>query len=691
MSLITSRTVLSDRAAVGASARKIVNERAVQGAEAARESENTLSDLQATATQRIQKAVERKSTLKNDTLRNGIVTSRTTLKSLKYSDFDQRKGRTSTPPSDLRPFKNTGASIGQDMTPDTKKGLGFEFERRKQDAIRLGKTMDPRSSPSAQRFLINQTFVNQSVALNQALKGKFKEAVVSAGIGALRIAGVAASAIAQAAGSGTGLRVIQGFVPLNGGYVVANKLAGPFASLIPFSRFVGAGDNQISKANIALRGKPINDGFIGSSEFDRFLSTKDKESVAGKRTSQALSAGSFSTANYLSSAITKAVVEGKIGNFVTGSFSDSSVNSTFKEAGNPSITRSTTTTVKRPENRTKDIVRPVRASATVPRGSTQPVGKVNTYLGQEYSTVKQLQTSENFTVKIPIRVTDDKIFNNNALLEAPKPLSLIESTQLQKVSSNSPKRDNSEDYVDKKTEPAPAEQKGPGKFVNRTTTVAKTNKGDASLESRFYLLGTTQGKDLMNFQTFATQEIKDLEDIIPFTIQNIPATGNPEFLYFRAYLDSMSDSYNGEWSGTRYIGRAEELYNYTGFKRGLQFSFKIAAHSQDELIPLYQKLNRLVGTTAPTYDKGLFMQGVFSKITIGDYVQKLPGFFTSVDLTWQTAYPWEIKKADELGDSIRVPHILDVSVSFQPVHDFAPQYDKTFIGFSSDTVIGQAS
>lgn len=460
-----------------------------------------------------------------------LLSSKTSLKSLKYSDFIQSQKLES--PTDLKAFSNTDASVGQHRSPDTKSGLGLQVEKRKEDVIRLGKATV--NNPQAIKFQTNQTLLNQSVAINDILRGN-KPDTKQAAIGLARVAGVTASAIAQAAGSGTGLRVIQGFVPLNGGYVVdkggGSLLGAAVASLNPFGT-----ENQISKANIALGGKTINDGFIGTE---------------------------------------------------------------FEEAKSVSETRTNSTAVRRPKDRT-----------------------------QEPS------------------------------------------------------------YIGKRATPAIDGDKGPGKFVNRTTAVDKVTRkggipaGTKSLESRFYVNGTTSERDQINFLNISTSEIaKEDQDIIPFTIQNIPATGNTEFLYFRAYLDSLSDSYNGEWSGTRYIGRAEELYNYTGFKRGLQFSFKIAAHSPQELKPLYEKLNRLAGTTAPTYQNGLFMQGVFSKITIGDYVQKLPGFFTSVDLTWQTAYPWEIGDVDTGGrdnDTPRVPHILDVSVSFQPVHDFAPQYGQNFI------------
>lgn len=561
-----------------------------------------------------------------------LISSKTSLKSLKYSDFIQsRKVET---PSDIKSFGNTNASINSHRSPDTKSGLGLQIEKRKEDVIRLGKATV--NSPQAIRFQTNQALLNQSGTINKILRGDklSEEDRKEVAIGAARVAGVTASAITQAAGSGTGLRVLQGFVPLNGGYVreEGSLLGAAVASLNPFGT-----DNQISKAYIALRGEKINDGFIG-----------------------------------------------------TG----------FEEAQSVSETRTNPTTVRRPEDRTKDIQddtdrknffkKAQEDPLNILRMTSEqlkelivpglvPIGKVNTYLGQEYSKRPEVT---------PIKVQDSSIFVKGVKISAEK-----------RESFSTGSFSDSESYIGKTTNPALGNNSKLGKFVSQTTAVDKvTRKGEpsgqnTSLEKRFYVGGSTTGRDKINVLSFETvalgndTQIED-QDIIPFTIQNIPATGNTEFLYFRAYLDSMSDSYSGEWSGTRYIGRAEELYNYTGFKRGLQFSFKIAAHSPEELKPLYGKLNRLVGTTAPTYQDGLFMQGVFSKITIGDYVQKLPGFFTSVDLTWQTTYPWEIGNVDTgaaIGPKIpRVPHILDVSVSFQPVHDFAPQYDKTFIGFSSD-------
>ena len=175
------------------------------------------------------------------------------------------------------------------------------------------------------------------------------------------------------------------------------------------------------------------------------------------------------------------------------------------------------------------------------------------------------------------------------------------------------------------------------------------------------------------------------QDMIPFVFNfYTPGEGDTDkFLYFRALLDSMSDSYTANWSGIKYVGRAEEFFNYNGFGRTFSFGFKAAAFSRQQLNPIYQKLNLLVGGTAPTYGQdGLFMRGTLLKLTIGDYLKEQNGFLTSVTLTWNTDYPWEIE------GNLKVPHLLDVSCEFTPIHSFNPEFNgelddggtKFFIG-----------
>ena len=213
------------------------------------------------------------------------------------------------------------------------------------------------------------------------------------------------------------------------------------------------------------------------------------------------------------------------------------------------------------------------------------------------------------------------------------------------------------------------------KYTDDSTPIRiMTNRGNSSP----FKLGESTG-DQRNLIFEPTVKLTDdLADIIPFEFQILIPGRETQYVYFRAYLDSFNDNFSSEWAGTKYIGRADDLYIYNGFSREINFDFKIAALTQKELIPLYEKLNFLVSTTAPSYDTdGTFMRGVFNRITIGDYLQNVPGFFKNINLTWDKSYPWQIEDQDE---ALKNPTVLNISTTYQPVHDFNPAFNRPFIG-----------
>ena len=62
------------------------------------------------------------------------------------------------------------------------------------------------------------------------------------------------------------------------------------------------------------------------------------------------------------------------------------------------------------------------------------------------------------------------------------------------------------------------------------------------------------------------------------------------------------------------------------------------------------------------------------KLPVGDYFYRLPGVLSSINISWNKDYPWEIKldKGEPDSDMLILPQILDVSISFKPVHAFTP-------------------
>lgn len=194
------------------------------------------------------------------------------------------------------------------------------------------------------------------------------------------------------------------------------------------------------------------------------------------------------------------------------------------------------------------------------------------------------------------------------------------------------------------------------------------------------LINDNQNKDLVSFY---------FEVLNPK--QNTKDSETSDFLFFRAYITDLGDSYKADWQNYKYIGRAENFYKYSGFGRDISLSFTIYAHSREEMRPLYAKLNRLVGVTAPSYSKQGFMMGNILKITVGNYLNSMPGVLTSISLKPSFEAGWDINR-DQEGGIIKLgqkeyvgqlPRLIDVNMSFTPIHNSTPEYGNTYINYHS--------
>ncbi len=191
--------------------------------------------------------------------------------------------------------------------------------------------------------------------------------------------------------------------------------------------------------------------------------------------------------------------------------------------------------------------------------------------------------------------------------------------------------------------------------------------------------------DAVNLKEIQEDELaySENDDFIPFRFEAIN-TKDPlksDYIIFRAFLDSFNDNYNANHNEFNYNGRGETFYTYNGFTRNIDFAFKIAAQSKEEILPLYTKLNYLVSNVAPEYGLATLggrMRTPYIKLTVGDWCNRVPGILNSIALSWQKDYPWQIENSDNI---LMLPHVLDVSVQFTPIHNFLPEksIDSHFI------------
>lgn len=180
----------------------------------------------------------------------------------------------------------------------------------------------------------------------------------------------------------------------------------------------------------------------------------------------------------------------------------------------------------------------------------------------------------------------------------------------------------------------------------------------------------------------------DKNDLVKFRI-GIIQNDDPSqkvFIHFRAFIDSMSDSYTADWASDNLMGRGEKFYRYNGFSRQINLAWTVAAQSKEELIPMHQKLNYLASTLAPDYSKNIgYMRGNLATLTVGGYLYEQPGIITGLEYSIPEESPWEIaiptkSGANSIGgikrdDSVKeMPHMIKVSgFSFIPIHTFTPQ------------------
>ena len=218
----------------------------------------------------------------------------------------------------------------------------------------------------------------------------------------------------------------------------------------------------------------------------------------------------------------------------------------------------------------------------------------------------------------------------------------------------------------------------PGAPRIRARYIDLTNSGEDSLNmlnplvsSLYYNPNTTnpwtvagnESKDIIKF-AFECIDNSNIQDTIP--------------IIFRAFFDGqITDNNAAEYSTFKYLGRGETFRTYQGVERTIGFTFKIFAQSRQEMLPLYTKLNHLLSQVYPDYSSDYnLMRGNVVKLTIGDYLYRVPGFLETVNITIDNSNtPWEIllNQYGSEDDVRQLPHMVTVQCSFKPIMDLLPR------------------
>jgi len=248
---------------------------------------------------------------------------------------------------------------------------------------------------------------------------------------------------------------------------------------------------------------------------------------------------------------------------------------------------------------------------------------------------------------------------------------------------------------------------GNGFKIESRIGVGSPGARPSNTRSNFYV-PFSDGQDKINMSpiyrrsidTPVEQDSPAVRDLIKFCIEAID-NGHPKEtsrMHFRAYITNFSDNIGADWDAKKYMGRGENFYTYQGFTRDVSFTFIVAAQSVQEMEKIYQKVNYLASTLHPDYQEGTgFMRGSLHKLTIGEYFYRTTGVITTMNISVEDNYPWEIKmRQPELArqdfarqavgllpqnsnvanndkGQMEVPQILKIQMNFKPIMDKLPQ------------------
>src|SRR5210317_462505 len=191
-----------------------------------------------------------------------------------------------------------------------------------------------------------------------------------------------------------------------------------------------------------------------------------------------------------------------------------------------------------------------------------------------------------------------------------------------------------------------------------------------TLNKNPYSVGVSNQLQVPYGGQFGNLSTKDLPtDFIKFRIRDAV---NGKWIIFPAFITNVTDTVTPEWTTERYIGRPDNVHLYNGAARNVNFEFRVAAFTKQEIPLIQEKMNALIGLGWPTFKKILSTDdeeriiAPYIYLTIGDMFNNTPGYFNNITITADESTPWEI------DDGLQIPHYFTVSLDFVHVGKYLP-------------------
>lgn len=119
-------------------------------------------------------------------------------------------------------------------------------------------------------------------------------------------------------------------------------------------------------------------------------------------------------------------------------------------------------------------------------------------------------------------------------------------------------------------------------------------------------LSIVKGPSGLNGNRILAEDVKALEDYLeadymPFYFHD---TRTNEILSFHAFMESMSDSFEPEYTDVEGYGRIGKAVIYKNTQRKISLEFRVVATSEEDFDSMWYKINRLIAMVYPQYTQG---------------------------------------------------------------------------------------
>lgn len=205
----------------------------------------------------------------------------------------------------------------------------------------------------------------------------------------------------------------------------------------------------------------------------------------------------------------------------------------------------------------------------------------------------------------------------------------------------------------------------------KSSFASLANSFDSNVESDsvrgFFRVQTT------NADTRANTTPKDNDTYVPLVFTDLRPlqAGYYRSVYFRSFINSLSEGLAPNWNMQQFFGRVDPVATYQSTNRTINLGFRVVTTTPEELDINYKKLAWLKSMAYPQYDSRMqYYAGPVVRMRVGDIINAvgkegnrgLAGVITNLQFNYGEG-TWE------LLNGRRLPREISVDVSFHALHD----------------------